>query len=53
MDTTDPTPIPVARRIRTRITRLGRALTAHALRGAATGAGTTAGSWITWWLLHR
>ncbi|MFJ2574973.1 hypothetical protein ACIOYT_31725 [Streptomyces halstedii] len=40
-------------RSRARLARAGSALSIGLLRGAATGAGTTLGSWITWWLIHH
>jgi hypothetical protein len=36
-----------------RLIRVGRALTATAVRGLATGAGTAAGTWIVWWNTHH
>ncbi|MFI6587635.1 hypothetical protein [Embleya sp. NPDC050493] len=56
MDDTTPTPAPPATRrarVRTRVIHASRALAENATRGAATGAGTAVGGWITWWLINH
>ncbi|MFE5328189.1 hypothetical protein ACFRCG_17605 [Embleya sp. NPDC056575] len=47
-----PTPAP-GRTARARLARAGRVLVTSAARGLATGVGTTAGTWLVWWITHR
>jgi len=44
---------PAATTVRGRLVRVGRVLTASAVRGVATGAGTAVGGWVAWWITHR
>ncbi|MFF7249809.1 hypothetical protein ACFZBU_38595 [Embleya sp. NPDC008237] len=48
----DPAVPPAAITVRGRLARAGQVLTASALRGLASGAGTAAGTWIVWWITH-
>ncbi|WP_331772711.1 hypothetical protein OG948_55490 (plasmid) [Embleya sp. NBC_00888] len=54
MTDTTLTPILAARgRVHAWIVRAARTTAAHAVRGIASGAGSTVGGWLVWWLLHH
>ncbi|MYS82073.1 hypothetical protein [Embleya scabrispora] len=52
-DTTPANPHPACGRVHALAIRAARMTASHAVRGIASGAGSTAGGWLTWWLVNR